>query len=220
MRTPDDFNIYGIVVDRDELARYAAEVEAIEPEILLGQSNVLLVDVDAKKRLCQRITHLLDEASHLEPRPIDNTEDFQQITQDRILGALVSVLMTRSGENAPERHAQTRLHRWQTVRRIREYITENADAGVNVPELCRQFHMSRRTLQYSFEEVTGLSPTAYIRNIRLNGARRELRRLQRGDRSVSEIALDGGFSHFGQFSQDYRQLFAELPSATLRSVAG
>lgn len=220
LRTPDDFNIYGIVVDRDELTRYAAEVEAIEPEPLLGQSNVLLVDVHAKKRLCQRIDRLLEEASHLEPRFDDDAEEFRQATQDRILGALVSVLMTRGGENAPERHAQTRLHRWQTVRRIREYITEHADAGVNVPELCRQFHMSRRTLQYSFEEVTGLSPTAYIRNIRLNGARRELRRLQRGDRSVSEIALDWGFSHFGQFSQDYRQLFAELPSTTLRSVVG
>lgn len=223
LRTPDEFNIYGIVVDRNELTRYAAEVEEIEPEPLLGQSNVLLVDVHAKKRLCQRIDYLLDEASQLEPRLFDNAEEFQQATQDGILGALVSVLMTRGGENAPvrapERHAQTRIHRWQTVRRIREYITEHADAGVTVPELCRQFHMSRRTLQYSFEEITGLSPTAYIRNIRLNGARRELRRKQRGDRSVSEIALDWGFNHFGQFSQDYRQLFAELPSATLRAFA-
>ena len=46
----------------------------------------------------------------------------------------------------------------------------------------------------------------------------ELRRRQRGQRSVSEIALDWGFSHFGQFAQDYRHLFGELPSETLRTA--
>ena len=46
----------------------------------------------------------------------------------------------------------------------------------------------------------------------------ELRRRQRGQRSVSEIALDWGFSHFGQFAQDSRHLFGELPSETLRTA--
>ena len=95
---------------------------------------------------------------------------------------------------------------------------EEASFDVTVPELCRRFHMSRRTLQYCFEEVTGLAPTAFLRSIRLNGARRELRRRQRGQRSVSEIALDWGFSHFGQFAQDSRHLFGELPSETLRTA--
>lgn len=215
LRTPDDFDIYGIVVDREEFTRYAEEVEQVAPETLLGQADVLLVDLAAKKRLCQRIDLLLAEAAAPGQRP---EHDAPQATQDRILGAIVSLLMTQAGQQAPERRAQTRQHRWQTVRRIREYIMEEASFDVTVPELCRRFHMSRRTLQYCFEEVTGLAPTAFLRSIRLNGARRELRRQQRGERSVSAIALDWGFSHFGQFAQDYRHLFDELPSETLRSV--
>ncbi|WP_263769286.1 helix-turn-helix domain-containing protein [Propionivibrio soli] len=222
LRTPDDFNIYGIVVDREEFRRYAEEVEQTAPEKLLGKADVLLVDMAAKRRLCQRIDALLDEAAFPAPVVASNgcgrDHEPHQAIQDRILGAIVSLLMTQDGQEPPERRAQTRLHRWQTVRRIREYILDEASFDVTVPELCRRFHMSRRTLQYCFEEVTGLSPTNFLRSIRLNAARRELRRRQARERSVSEIALDWGFSHLSQFAQDYRHLFAELPSETLRSA--
>ena len=219
LRTPDDFNIYGIVVDREEFARYAEEVEQVAPATLFGRAEVLLVDVMAKHRLCHRIDALL--ASEFLPRHLGSAPEEReqcQATQDHILGAIVSLLMTQDGHEVIEKRAQTRMHRWQSVHRIREYILEEASFDVTVPELCRRFHMSRRTLQYCFEEVAGMSPTAFLRSIRLNGARRDLRRQHRGERSVAQIALDWGFSHLGQFSQDYRHLFDELPSETLRSV--
>lgn len=219
LRTPDDFDIYGIVVDREEFARYAIEVEEVEPAALIGRADVLLVDLAAKARLCRRIDALLAPEAFSEPTGTDNDPREQcQATQDRILGAIVSLLMTQDDYDARERRAQTRQHRWQCVARIREYIMEEAPLGVTIPDLCRRFHMSRRTLQYCFEEVTGMSPTTYLRNLRLNGARRDLRRPLRSERSVAQIAVHWGFNHFGQFSQDYRQLFDELPSQTLRAA--
>lgn len=218
LRTPDAFDIYGIVVDREELTRYAIEVEAVDPAALIGRADVLLVDVAAKARLCRRIDALLapDALADVANAALDAREQCQA-TQDRILGAIVSLLMTQDDHASRERHALTRQHRWQCVQRIREYIMEEAPLGVTIPDLCRRFHMSRRTLQYCFEEVTGMAPTAYLRHLRLNGARRDLRRPLRNERSVSQIAVQWGFNHFGQFSQDYRQLFGELPSETLRA---
>lgn len=210
LRTPDDFDIYGVVVDREEFVRYAEEVEQISPDLLLGNSDVLLVDLTAKKRLCQRIDVLLTEAN--------SSENDVQAMQDRILGTLVSSLVTQSSVGIIERHARTRKQRWQTVCQIREYILKEASFDVSVPDLCRRFHMSRRTLQYCFEEVTGLSPTAFLRDIRLNGARRDLRRQHRSERTVAQVAMDWGFSHFGEFSRDYRLLFDELPSKALKAA--
>ena len=65
------------------------------------------------------------------------------------------------------------------------------------------------------EEITGLAPLAYIRSLRLNEVRRALRYGQ-GRRSVSSVAYDWGFTHLSPCAQDYRRMFGELPSASLR----
>ena len=36
------------------------------------------------------------------------------------------------------------------------------------------------------------------------------------ERSISEVALDSGFCHLGQFAYDYKRLFMESPSTTRR----
>jgi AraC family transcriptional regulator, ethanolamine operon transcriptional activator len=93
---------------------------------------------------------------------------------------------------------------------------------VPVPELCSQFHVSRRTLQYCFEETLGMTPMAYLRAIRLNGARRDLCSAEvRHSGAVQEIAAGWGFWHLSQFAADYRKLFGKRPSESLRdSVPG
>jgi AraC family ethanolamine operon transcriptional activator len=78
--------------------------------------------------------------------------------------------------------------------------------------MCERLFVSRRTLQYCFEDVLNLSPIQYLRLIRLNGARRSLRALSSAPASVRDVASDWGFWHFSQFSSDYRKLFGQCPS--------
>lgn len=79
--------------------------------------------------------------------------------------------------------------------------------------------MSRRTLQYCFEDVLGMSPTLYLRRLRLNGVRRALLDPSRGQRQIGAVAADWGFGNFSQFSSDYKKLFGESASSSLRMVA-
>jgi AraC family transcriptional regulator, ethanolamine operon transcriptional activator len=46
--------------------------------------------------------------------------------------------------------------------------------------------------------------------------RRMLRSRTTGQRSISEIAMDCGFWHLSQFAMDYKALFGESPSITVR----
>jgi len=77
--------------------------------------------------------------------------------------------------------------------------------------------VSERTLGYAFKDVTGISPAAYLRAIRLNRVRRGLLHSAPGQTLVKTIACEHGFWHLGQFSHDYRQLFGQSPSETLRA---
>lgn len=64
--------------------------------------------------------------------------------------------------------------RIQIVRRAREFALEHIDTPLRVSDVCQAVGISRRTLQYSFELELGINPVAYLRLMRLNGARRDL----------------------------------------------
>lgn len=91
----------------------------------------------------------------------------------------------------------------------------HADCDFGISELVSRLRTSRRSLQYSFQDVLGISPATYLRYVRLNAARNRL--LAEGGDQINQIAIDSGFSHFSRFSQYYKGFFGELPSQTLRN---
>ncbi|CAH0171133.1 AraC family transcriptional regulator [Pseudomonas corrugata] len=104
----------------------------------------------------------------------------------------------------------------------RTYIVEKSceffarhlqDENIGVLDLCNHLRISRRTLQYSFEDVLGMTPLNYIRSVRLNTARKLL--VQSPSDTIQGAALDAGFSHLGRFSKYYQEFFGELPSQTV-----
>lgn len=113
----------------------------------------------------------------------------------------------------PDLNAQ---RRWKLVARARDIVLGRPDEPPSVQQLCRQLGVSRRCLQASFQEVLGTSPVNFLRAVRLAGVRRLLRTAP----SVTEAAVHWGFWHLGHFSQEYRELFGELPSVTWRRHHG
>ncbi|WP_218158408.1 helix-turn-helix domain-containing protein [Variovorax sp. 770b2] len=103
----------------------------------------------------------------------------------------------------------TRRH---TVAMAREYMQAHADETISVPDLCTATGVSRRALQYAFEDVLRLSPVTYLRVMRLNRVRCELRACVRD--TIGDVAARWGFWHLSRFACDYSRLFGELPSAT------
>ncbi len=72
-------------------------------------------------------------------------------------------------------------------------------------------------LRQAIADHTGMSPSRWLMLARLNLARRTLASSKTSAaRTVSDVAMQHGFFHFGRFSTSYRQHFAQAPSATLR----
>lgn len=121
------------------------------------------------------------------------------------------------GSESAEAEHPTRDARVQqriAVERAREYIRAKLAEPLRLSELCRYAHVQARSLEYGFREITGLSPIAYVKSLRLNAVRRDLSRTDAADHSISEIALDHGFWHLSQFAADYRKFFGETPTST------
>ncbi len=105
--------------------------------------------------------------------------------------------------------------RWRIARKAEEVLRARLDDPPSLTELCQLTRAGERTLHAAFRDAYGMAPLRYLRNLRLNAARR---RLRRREGSVTEIAADLGFFHFARFSEEYRSLFHQLPSETLRQA--
>lgn len=97
-----------------------------------------------------------------------------------------------------------------------DFIVESDSPVTSVRELCSIAHVSERTLQYAFRERYGQSPKTFTLTHRLNNVRKRLRHADPGTDRIHELAGHHGFLHMGQFTSDYKRLFGELPSETLR----
>lgn len=119
----------------------------------------------------------------------------------------------------PRRERGNATTRRRLVLQVRERVESDPQRPHSVPELCAALHVSRRTLQYAFEDEVGLSPLAYLRSLRLNGVRRLLRE-SGGTLGVAEAAGRWGFWNLSQFASDYRRQFGERASQTIARVRG
>lgn len=126
-----------------------------------------------------------------------------------------TVLLAMSGEdqscNIPRR-AESRL---RVVRRAIEYLHTHLHEDVPTAEICRAACASRRTLQYCFEEFLQTTPQTYLRALRLNEARRRLK--SSADAQITFVATEFGFNSASHFTRQYRSMFGELPSQTMRA---
>jgi AraC family ethanolamine operon transcriptional activator len=104
--------------------------------------------------------------------------------------------------------------RKRMVDRACEVMLTNPDEPPSILQICSHVGASRRKLNYCFQDVLGISPTQYLRALRLNGVRRGLREAG-PNATVQDVAARWGFWHLGQFSLDYKKHFFELPSETL-----
>jgi len=163
----------------------------------------------------------------------------QSVRLARLLGtapdpfteAVAAPLLAQGGEdtvlalaNALSDHSLGRAagHRAGAInsRRITADCIEYAEASHQLPsiaQLCGAVHVSERRLRNAFVDTFGMPPSTYFRHRALNKVRRQLS-TEPGSAAVGVIALDAGFGNLGRFSSEYRRLFGELPSQTLRKA--
>ncbi len=104
------------------------------------------------------------------------------------------------------------------MREAASYIERHLAEPFSLATLAHAVHVSPRQLQQSFRERLGTTPTAYVRDQRLQRVRADLADADpRRGVTVAAVAQKWGFAHAGRFAIQYRERFGETPSQTLRA---
>jgi AraC family ethanolamine operon transcriptional activator len=212
--TPRDFEILGLVVDADALERHACDVEQRDVAAAFASRRVLKPKADRLDEF-QRLLQSVLQTSVVNSSALEFRQA-QRVLQQTLLSAVVAVGVADDGPPSPAACASRRSVVDAAEAAMRARVAE----PITVADLCRELRVSRRTLQYSFQEVLGINPVRFLRAIRLNGARRDLKAGARPRDAVQDIAARWGFWHLGHFVTDYKRMFGELPSETLGRDTG
>lgn len=142
------------------------------------------------------------------PRVTSVRGQMEQLLAQRVLACL-----GRGEINEP---VGPRSKRMKILVKARERIDQGGGQDLSVLDLVEYTGVSRRTLEYAFHDGLGVAPAVYLKAGRLRALSRELLQRDSAETSVASLCKAHGFSHLGQAAADYREMFGELPSVTLR----
>jgi AraC-like DNA-binding protein len=157
--------------------------------------------------------------------------EFLEYDRSIVLSALGDVAAARAsyrrylqlvGAGDRSNHDLANPHSREVKRPLEPYLLKCADRFVldhiaepfTVSRLAEHCGVSWRTLETAFADFRGLTPVAYVRNVRLDHARAAL---NEGQGTVAAVAARYGFRSTTTFALAYRKRFAVVPSRTKRA---
>jgi AraC family ethanolamine operon transcriptional activator len=143
--------------------------------------------------------------------PILTMPKLHRLVLEDFLPLLISAIVTSTVQ-------KTNLSfRSQLVHEGREYMMNHLGRPITLKDLCQALHAGSRTISYGFQEILGISPMAYLKILRLHSVRHVLKKADPETTKIIDVAHQYGFWSAGHFTRDYKMLFGELPSVTLKN---
>lgn len=213
--TPADFHIYGLVLNK----------KSMDNE-LFGTDTQHWVNQSANSQVCApnpyvsyelaKLTSLLLSSHTTGGHQYDflNNKLHRLTTLIPLITSKIADLLTQTVCGFQENSVSYQTKR-RVITKINNYIKQHNDSPLTVTRLCQISNVSRRTLQYCFQQGVGMSPMQYIRDCRLNDIRRILLK-ENNQIGIACLALNFGFFHLGTFNHQYKTLFSETPTQTMQ----
>jgi AraC-like DNA-binding protein len=132
--------------------------------------------------------------------------------EQQLIDALIECL---SGGLAQNETSAAHRHR-EIVAGFEDLL--QADPFPSMTEICSALGVSERMLRECCKQHLGKGPSRYRHLRRMQQVHRALRNENPDAGRVSEVAERYGIRDLGRFAGDYRALYGELPSATLREL--
>lgn len=123
------------------------------------------------------------------------------------LGLLVSRIVTRGRDALPDSHRAVGL--------VRDYFEAHYDGPVRLSDVSQASGLSPFHLVRVFRQATGLTPHAYLDQLRV----RHARELLRSGAAPADVALRTGYADQSHLTRHFRRLVGVTPGQYARSCA-
>jgi transcriptional regulator GlxA family with amidase domain len=138
------------------------------------------------------------------------------IAADHLFRAAMVTILESIPHNYSERLARPASPAMpRNLKRAIEYMVANIAQPMSVADIAREAGTSVRALQAAFQQFKDTTPLSFLRQMRLEGARRALAD-ESNTFAIAEVARAWGFTHMGRFSAVYHEAFGQTPSETAR----
>jgi len=184
------------------------EVEALRPALGAGWGGRLAVfDLAARDKagLVSAVCGLM----HATQPGIDARQ--LNLAESRVAALIAGLALHGSAEERPGDLSPDR------TRNLEGWIEAHLGEPITLGRLCQVAGVGARCLQKTFECRRGTSPMRFVTERRLAAVYRRLINAPEGA-TVTNIALECGFDHFGRFAQVYKQFIGESPKQTLAAA--
>jgi AraC family transcriptional regulator len=135
--------------------------------------------------------------------------------EERVVRLLDRVLARAYGDRRHAAVAEAARHATELADATKQWMAPRIGDRLTLPWIARAVGCSVFHLCRSFRRATGLTLHAYREQVRLRVA---LERLEGGERDLSRVALDLGYSSHSHFTAAFRRAFGEPPSAARRAI--
>lgn len=210
LKTPAHLRMINLQIPEARLSQALMSMADCELDHFIPNTHRMTLPRDTIHHLTELSAHVLGNTGESSIRQAAGTR--QHEAEELLISTLVTGLTTPH----KVRGETGRKNRRKCVLSAREYIDNHLSHPFGLETLAREIGASTRTLEAAFRETYDTTPLRYVKTRRLHAARRLLLQADDPNLTVTDAALKSGFSHMSYFSRDYKTLFGEYPSETLR----
>ncbi|MGI6299000.1 MAG: AraC family transcriptional regulator [Saccharofermentanales bacterium] len=174
-----------------------------------GRENDPMIQIKGRSR--REIAALMERILYESRNEAFGKELMMQLLAIELLVVLARGLREEWEESLRVRTGKAR----ELVKIAREYIVENHDRDISVADIAGYVFLSQGYFTRAFREETGMSPMAFMMQVRVN---RACKLLEQRDMKVSGIAELVGFSSPQRFNAAFRKHVGMTPMEYRKQV--
>ena len=206
---------FGCILPRARFVEAVSALRGVDPDEPPLTERALAMAPNGCARLQDGLGAAV--ARFLQPGPSATSPNIAGDFSDRIFALLLDAYLLARPEPIPKSGRVRNAGR--IVRAAEERFAEAGKDPVSLADLCAAASVGKTALYVAFESYCGESPIAYLHKRRLATVRTRLLESDPKPGAVTRVALSAGLTELGRFARDYRRLFGESPSVTLKRPA-